>query len=153
MFFGRVEDVTKGCDKIPQIAKKLKDKGLSFTWDIYGYFHWGYEKKFYSLNRKYDVEDVIKYKGCLQPNEIVNKIKDYDIFVLTSNHEGFGLALIEAMCVGLGCVASNIHDVTDRIVENGKEGFLCGKNDIAGFSEAIFKLATNPDQCIAQQMI
>lgn len=149
VFFGRIEDVTKGCDKIPQIARKLKDKGLDFTWDMYGYFHWGYEDRFYALNKQYDVEDVINYKGCLQPNEVAEKIKDYDIFVLTSNHEGFGLALIEAMTVGLGCVASHIHDVTDHIIADGKEGILCKRNDIDAFAEAVYKLATDTDGRIA----
>lgn len=149
IFFGRIEDITKGCDKIPQIARKLKDKGLKFTWDMYGYFHWGYENRYYTLNKQYDVEDVINYKGCLQPNEVSAIIKNYDIFVLTSNHEGFGLALIEAMTVGLGCVASKIHDVTDRIVENGKEGILCERNDIEAFANAIYKLANDSDCRIA----
>ncbi|MCM1177486.1 MAG: glycosyltransferase family 4 protein [Ruminococcus flavefaciens] len=149
VFFGRIEDVTKGCDKIPQIAKKLKEKGLNFVWDFYGYFHWGYEERFYALNKQYDVEDVVNYKCCLQPNEVADKIKDYDIFVLTSNHEGFGLALIEAMTVGLACVASHIHDVTDHIIADGKEGVLCERNDINAFAEAIYKLACDTDVRIA----
>lgn len=143
VFFGRIEDYTKGCDKIPAIAKILKDKGLKFKWDFYGYFHWGYENRFYELNKKYDVEDVISYKGCLQPDEINGTISKYDIMVMPSNHEGFGLALIEAMSIGLTCVASNIKDVTNRILENRKEGFLCNKNDINDFAECIYNAATN----------
>lgn len=149
VFFGRIEDVTKGCDKIPQIAKVLKERGLDFTWDMYGYFHWGYEERFYTLNKRYQVEDVIHYKGCLQPNEVANIIKEYDIFVLTSNHEGFGLALIEAMAVGLGCVASYIHNVTNRIITDGKEGVLCSRNDISAFANAVYKLATDADARVA----
>ena len=149
VFFGRIEDVTKGCDKIPRIAKKLKEKGLKFEWDIYGYFHWGYENRFYALNKQYDVEDVINYKGCLQPYEVAQIIKDYDIFVLTSNHEGFGLALIEAMTVGLGCVASHIHNVTDHIIADDKEGILCERNNIEAFAEAVYKLAVDPSCRIA----
>lgn len=143
VFFGRIEDYTKGCDKIPAIAKILKEKGLKFKWDFYGYFHWGYENRFYELNKKYDVEDVISYKGCLQPDEINGTISKYDIMVMPSNHEGFGLALIEAMSIGLTCVASNIKDVTNRILENRKEGFLCNKNDINDFAECIYNAATN----------
>lgn len=149
VFFGRIEDVTKGCDKIPQIAKVLKKRGLDFIWDMYGYFHWGYEDRFYELNKKYDVEDVIRYKGCVQPNEVANIIKEYDIFVLTSNHEGFGLALIEAMAVGLACVASRINNVTNRIVADGIDGLLCDRNDINAFANAVYKLSTDVDGRIA----
>lgn len=147
VFFGRIEDVTKGCDKIPQIAQRLKDRGLDFEWDFYGYFHWGYENRFYDLNKRYHVDDRIAYKGCLQPHEIASVVRNYDIFVMPSNHEGFGLALIEAMCSGLGCIASRIKNVTDRIVCDGKEGILCDKNDIKGFADAVYRLASDNGLC------
>lgn len=143
IFFGRIEDVTKGCDKIPQIAKILKDKGLQFTWDFYGYFHWGYEPRFYQQIKDTNVSDVIHYKGCAHPEEIPEILSHYDIMVMPSNHEGFGLALVEAMAAGLSCVASLIPDVTDMIMESGKEGFLIARNNISGFADAIIKLATN----------
>lgn len=143
LFFGRVEDVTKGCDKIPPIAKELKDRGLQFEWDFYGYFHWGFENRFYPLLKEYDVEDVINYKGCLNANEIPPMLTQYDIMVMPSNHEGFGLALAEAMCVGLPCVASLLRDVTDRIVNDGIEGALAAKNDIHSFADKIYTLASD----------
>ncbi len=143
VFFGRVEDVTKGCDKIPPIAKILKDHGLKFKWNIYGYFHWGFESRFYELIKQYEVEDVIKYQGCLNPDEVPDMLPKHDIMVMPSNHEGFGLALAEAMCAGLPCVASRLHDVTDMIVEEGKEGALCEKNDILDFAEKLYKYATD----------
>lgn len=145
VFFGRIEDYTKGCDKIPQIAKKLKEMNLDFIWDFYGYFHWGYEKRFYAYNKKYRVEDVISYKRCLQPNEIASVVSQYDIMVMPSNHEGFGLALIEAMSMGLACVASLIPHVTDMIVEHGKEGLLCERNNISQFADSIYQLAIDPN--------
>lgn len=147
VFFGRIEDVTKGCDKIPPIARKLKDRGVKFQWDFYGYFHWGYEPRFSSLNKKYEVEDVVRYKGCLAPEEVPTVISQYDIMVMPSNHEGFGLALAEAMSSGLACVASLIPDVTDMIMESGKEGYLVGRNDIQGFANAIERLASDKEHC------
>lgn len=141
IFFGRIEDVTKGCDKIPPIAARLKDMGVDFVWDFYGYFHWGYEGRFNELNEKYGVGDVIRYRGCLNPAEIPAVLAQYDVMVMPSNHEGFGLALVEAMAAGLPCVASHIKNVTDTIVDDGVDGILCGKNNIAGFTNAIYSLA------------
>ena len=145
VFFGRVEDVTKGCDKIAPIAKILKSKGLKFEWNIYGYFHWGFESRFYELLQENDVEDVVLYKGCLNPDEIPTMLLQHDIMVMPSNHEGFGLALAEAMCVGLPCVVSRLHDVTDMIIEEGKEGELCERNNINDFAEKIYRLAISVD--------
>lgn len=145
VFFGRVEDVTKGCDKIAPIAKILKSRGLNFVWNVYGYFHWGFEPRFYELLKQNDVEDVVSYKGCLNPDEIPTMLLQHDIMVMPSNHEGFGLALVEAMCIGLPCVASRLHDVTDMIVEEGKEGELCERNNIDDFAEKIYRLAIDVD--------
>lgn len=145
LFFGRVEDVTKGCDKIPQIARKLKERGLDFEWDLYGYFHWGFEDRFFPLLKEYDVEDVVKYQRCLNADEIPSILPLYDIMVMPSNHEGFGLALVEAMCVGLPCVASLLPNVTDRIVNDGEEGALAEKNDISGFADKIYAFATDEE--------
>lgn len=145
LFFGRVEDVTKGCDKIPQIARILKKRGLDFQWDLYGYFHWGFEDRFYPLLKEYDVEDVVKYQRCLNADEIPSMLSQYDIMVMPSNHEGCPLALFEAMCSGLPCVASLLHDVTDRIVSDGEEGALAGKNDITAFADKIYEFATNEE--------
>jgi glycosyltransferase involved in cell wall biosynthesis len=143
LFFGRIEDYTKGCDRIPPIARMLKNKGLHFEWDLYGYFHWGYEKRYDELNEKYDVNDVISYKGCLQPSEIPEIISQYDIMVMPSNHEGFGLALIEAMASGLVCVASFLPNVTDIITIHGDSAFLVNKNDLKGFAKYIYQAATD----------
>lgn len=143
LFFGRVEDVTKGCDKIPQIARKLKEQGLDFEWDLYGYFHWGFEDRFFPLLKEYDVEDVVKYQRCLNADEIPSILPQYDIMVMPSNHEGCPLALFEAMSAGLPCVSSLLHDVTNRIIEENVDGFLAEKNDISGFADKIYRLATD----------
>lgn len=145
LFFGRVEDITKGCDKIPPIAQILKTRGLDFQWDLYGYFHWGFEERYYPLLKEYDVDDVVKYQRCLNADEIPSILTQYDIMVMPSNHEGFGLALVEAMCVGLPCVASLLHDVTDRIVKDGVEGALAEKNDISDFADKIYSFAIDED--------
>ena len=145
IFFGRIEDYTKGVDKIPKIAKKLKKEGLDFEWDLYGYFHWGYESRFYKQLKNNGVEDVVQYKGCLTPTEIPATLTAYDIMVMPSNHEGLPLALIESMATGLTSVASRLHNVTDRIIEDGKEGFLVGRNDIKGFAKAILTASASPD--------
>ena len=145
VFFGRIEDITKGCDKIPAIAQKLKLRDINLEWHLYGYFHWGYENRFYELNKKYDVEDVVKYKGLLQPQEIPAILREYDIMIMPSNHEGCPMALIEAMLVGLPCVVSYIHDVTNMMLRPNEEGILCKKIDINAFANAIEKLSVDKD--------
>lgn len=51
-----------------------------------------------------------------------------DIYVLASENEGFGIALVEAMATGLICVATNVCG-PDEIVINGENGFLVEPSD------------------------
>jgi glycosyltransferase involved in cell wall biosynthesis len=50
-------------------------------------------------------------------------LKASDIYVLSSNDEGFGIALVEALSTGLVCVATNGPGPTD-ILAGGENGFL-----------------------------
>jgi glycosyltransferase involved in cell wall biosynthesis len=61
-----------------------------------------------------------------------------DIFVLPSRHEGFGLALVEAMAAGLPVIASNIEGPAD-IVTDGEDGLLF---DSGSEEELATKIAT-----------
>jgi glycosyltransferase involved in cell wall biosynthesis len=50
-------------------------------------------------------------------------LKAADIYVLASDNEGFGVALVEAMSTGLVCVATNCQGPAEIIV-NGENGIL-----------------------------
>jgi glycosyltransferase involved in cell wall biosynthesis len=66
-------------------------------------------------------------------------LKAADIYVLASDREGFGIALIEAMSTGLVCVATNCHGPAG-IVINGENGILVEATDedvLAGLRRAL----------------
>lgn len=66
-------------------------------------------------------------------------LKASDIYVLSSDDEGFGIALIEALSTGLVCVATNGPGPTD-ILANGENGFLVGptcEEVLAGLRQAL----------------
>ncbi len=54
-------------------------------------------------------------------------LKASDIYVLASDDEGFGIALVEALATGLLCVATNGPGPRD-IIANGENGFLVEAN-------------------------
>jgi glycosyltransferase involved in cell wall biosynthesis len=55
-------------------------------------------------------------------------LKASDIYVLSSNDEGFGIALVEALSTGLVCVATNGPGPRD-IIADGENGFLVEASD------------------------
>jgi glycosyltransferase involved in cell wall biosynthesis len=66
-------------------------------------------------------------------------LKAGDIYVLASDREGFGIALIEAMSTGLVCVATNCQGPAEIIV-NGENGILVSATDeelLAGLRRAL----------------
>lgn len=61
-----------------------------------------------------------------------------DIYVLSSDNEGFGLALIEAMACGLSCIATKCTG-PNEILQDGINGYLVEKNSEA-IREALSKI-------------
>ena len=65
-----------------------------------------------------------------------------NVFVHCSNHEGLGIAIMEAMGAGLPVVASRVGGVPDLVFE-GKTGFMLAPDDVEGYAERILALLKN----------
>ena len=103
-------------------------------------------------NQQRDYENLIKYvrDNSLEENvkflgnvdnipEFLNKI---DIYVVPSRSEGFGLALVEAMAMGVPCIASNGAGPREIILNEGV-GELFENCDSKSLSEQIEKVILN----------
>jgi glycosyltransferase involved in cell wall biosynthesis len=66
-----------------------------------------------------------------------------DLFVLPSLREGLGLALMEAMALGLGVIGSDVGGIRSLIRDN-YNGLLVRPADTQGLSSAILELLQNP---------
>lgn len=72
-------------------------------------------------------------------DDVMEKYAGGKIFALTSEHEGFGLVLIEAMTASLPVCAFNIVPIPE-IVEDGKTGLLCDFPDVETFAGNLSRL-------------
>ncbi|MDA8019772.1 MAG: glycosyltransferase family 4 protein [Thermoanaerobaculia bacterium] len=80
-----------------------------------------------------DEADKAAYLGCA------------DAFCLPSDHEGFGLAFVEAMSLGVPVITTDIGGQTD-IVRQGVEGLLVPQNDAVALAQSIERLRAQPQE-------
>lgn len=86
------------------------------------------------LARRLGVQDRVTFLGRVSAEALPEVYARSGIFLTTSNSEGFGLSLLEAMASGMACIASNIP--THRtLVREGVTGHL-----FAGNSELVARL-------------
>ena len=64
------------------------------------------------------------FTGQIPHNQVLEKMKESDIFILPSKNETFGMVYLEAMASGCITVCSK-DDGIDGIITDGENGFLC----------------------------
>ena len=100
------------------------------------------KKELEDLVRQLGLQERVKFVGELPREQVLNKLKEADIFLFPSLKEGGTWALMEAMAAGLPVVASRIRGNVDMIDDIG--GFLCAPDDISAFSDAINDFRKDP---------
>jgi glycosyltransferase involved in cell wall biosynthesis len=119
------------------------------------------------LRKKIDIDASLLILGDGQEmNEIRNAIKSQDldkhiflpgwvkdplpyfkfgdIFALSSNYEGFGVVIVEALSQGLNVVSTDCKSGPSEILKDGEFGFLCPIQDSLAFAESMEKALKNP---------
>lgn len=72
-------------------------------------------------------------------------LPQWDIFVMPSLEEGFGVAALEAMAAGLPIVASAVGGIPE-LVQDGRTGWLVPPADPAALAQRLRELLHNPEQ-------
>jgi len=98
-----------------------------------------------------ELEEKIKYYGLQEKvslpgasKDVLNKIKDASLFVMSSNYEGFPNALVEAMAAGLPVISTDFATgiAHDLVTENN--GIVVPVNDRNALSDAIMEIMREP---------
>lgn len=105
---------------------KIVDSFSEYKLVIYGEGSLREELERYTRNL--GLEDKVLFPGNV--NNLPAKIRDASVFVLPSDFEGMPNVLIEAMAVGLPCIATDCPCGGPReLIEDGKNGFLIPVRD------------------------
>ncbi|MGH9664162.1 MAG: glycosyltransferase, partial [Bryobacteraceae bacterium] len=93
--------------------------------------------------RALGILDHFVFTGLVDREKIPRMVAAMDILVHTSLHEGLARALVQALAMGKPCVAFDL-DGAPEIVISGKTGYLVQPGDLAGLSESISALLSDP---------
>lgn len=111
----------KGIDDILNVAKRLSKE---YTIDIFGPIM---EDKYQNINwESYNTH----YGGILTSNEILSKLKEYNILLLTTRYrEGYPGIIIEAMSIGMPVITTAVGGIPE-IIKDQYNGIFVEQGNI-----------------------
>lgn len=96
------------------------------------------------LAQQLGVSSRLQLPGAVFDQEKWKLLAGAQVYVLPSLHEGFSLATVEAMMMGLPVVASNVGGQIDYLKEKSNALLIPPQNP-AALAEAVTQLMSNPD--------
>lgn len=127
---------------IKAFAEILKNNPTEIL-DIYGDGELKDELK--KLTVKLNIEDKVHFKGIT--NNVQDVLAKAKVFVLTSDYEGVPNALMEAMAVGVPCIATDCKGGGARtLIHSGVDGLLVKVNDVNGLAASLDELINNKNK-------
>ena len=135
---GRLEK-QKGYDIAIEVAKILNSKNIDFCWYVLG--EGSLKEEIEELTHENNLSDKFKLLGNV--SNPFPYIKNADLYIQPSRHEGYGLAIAEARVLGTIPIATNLECVKEQITD-GINGFLCNL-DAEEFANVIIDIINDKE--------
>ncbi len=131
-----------GPDILIRAMSILKQNKVKVQLDMYGLGREEVDLK--RLTVELGVSDCISFKGWLDPKQVSGKLLEYDIMVMPSRSESFGVAAVEALASGIPVIASHVGGIPEIII-NSQTGVLVEPDNPEALSKAIMNLSSDAD--------
>lgn len=96
--------------------------------------------------QKFNIKNETYVLGNIPPEDILSLYRVFDVNVLPSTMDGFGLVLIEAMAMECPVVATNFGGIAD-VIENGENGLLFENKNIPELIEKLRMVLEDESLC------
>ncbi|BAD41697.1 glycosyltransferase family 4 protein [Symbiobacterium thermophilum] len=121
------------------LLKALSRVNVPFTLSFVGEGETQREHR--QLAHQLGMMDRVRFLGSR--HDIADILADAQIFVLTSNWEGFPITILEAMRAGLPVIASDVGGVREAVL-HGRTGYLVARGDVDALQRYLTTLLTDP---------
>lgn len=129
---GSHDQMYKGHDLLISALARLRANGWELSLDIVG--SGNYHDRLKAMADGFDLAGHVRFHGHIDSPEDVREIlKKSDLFVMPSRTEGVPRALIEAMALGLPCIASNVGGIPEIL----EPSFLFEANSVDALERAV----------------
>ena len=132
------DDPIKGIDVLLKAFRRIKENNYNVHLVIIGINP--QKSKFYKLSNKLELSSYVHWIGIT--DHAIEILSISDIYVQPSRKEGLGLAIIEAMALGLPIVATKIGGIPEAVID-GKTGYLADPGSVISLVDAIKHLLSD----------
>lgn len=131
-------DYQKGFDRLIQAWKLVQHTGRFSDWklDILGQGEW--REMLQQMIDKQGLQNTVKINP--PTNAILNEYVHSSLLVMSSNYEGFGMVLVEAMSCGVPVISFDCKCGPKDIIQPGINGLLVPNGDIQALADAMMKV-------------
>lgn len=88
------------------------------------------------LAKELGVSDAIEFTGKLSKKELIERSKECNVFINTTNADNTPVSMIEAMATGIPVVSTNVGGIP-YIIDDGRNGLLVEPGDVEAMVERL----------------
>lgn len=142
--------------KIISIGELKKQKNFCNLVEAISFFNKNYSYKLKVIilgdgTERASIESTIKKEGLEETIYLPGWVKDpipflkeSDLLVLSSDYEGFGVVITEALSVGVNVVSTDCQSGPREILNNGELGYLCEVDNPEDLAKSIKRALDKP---------
>lgn len=138
---GRLVPV-KRVDLFIRTAKYLHDTHSELDLDFHIYGDGPLRKELEVLARSLETESYLHFEGHC--DDIPAVLRNLDLLLMTSDHEGLPMILLEAMTLEIPIIAHRVGGIT-KLLDQGNCGVLVEDHRPEGYARAVRQLAMEPE--------
>jgi glycosyltransferase involved in cell wall biosynthesis len=131
----------KRYDVFLRVAAELARRSPAYHFVVFGQSGGALDGGLLALRRELGLEKRVHFAGFVEDIERI--LPNLDVYLLSSDSEGFSLSTVQALAAGIPVVATRCGGPED-ILEDGMSGLLADRGSVAEIVQAVERLRCEP---------